>query len=154
MENASKAVMIAGGVLIAIIIISVGMYIWGIGTGAFASIEQKKAAALREEEMVKFSQYVGMLYGSEVENCIRKITDFNELNGTNIEVYISVDGDVEFNGNKNYAQWNKLFDANNASKYVLPQTYRNDQYKGQLEVDNNGNLTKIHFVVDKKSDES
>ena len=36
MENASKAVMIAGGVLIAIIVISLGMYIWGVGTGAFA----------------------------------------------------------------------------------------------------------------------
>ncbi len=153
MENASKAVMIAGGVLIAIIVISLGMYIWGIGTGAFGSVEQKRAAELKEEQMVKFSQYVGVLYGSEVENCIRRVITFNELNGTDIKVYVQgLDTKICPKGYFNVAS--DLFDENNELIYALNQLLRNDQYKGELILDDNGNITGINFSTYKASDES
>lgn len=146
MENASKAIMIAGGVLIAIIIISLGMYIWGVGTGAFGSAEQKRAAALREEQMVKFSQYVGLVYGSEVENCIRKVVTFNELNGTFIKVTIRDDSaDVE--PDQTIVSAYDVFGTNDPLVYVLSETDRNDIYKGELILKDNGDLEEVKFVL-------
>lgn len=152
MENASKAVLMAGGVLIAIIVISLGMYIWGVGTGAFGSVEQKRAAQLREEQMVKFSQYVGVLYGSEVENCIRRVLTYNELNGTDIKVYVEgLGSDICPKGFYNEAQ--DLFDTNGDLLYMLNELLRNDQYEGQLELDDYGNILAINFSKYKTSDE-
>lgn len=153
MENASKAVMIAGGVLIAIIVISLGMYIWGVGTGAFGAVEQKRAAALREEQMVKFSQYASVLYGSEVENCIRRVGNYNELNGTDIKVTVEGITDNPTLAPKGY--YNSVSDINivaeaNASyaEYKLNQLLRNDKYRGGLREDALGNLVIIFKQYD------
>lgn len=145
MENASKAVMIAGGVLIAIIVISLGMYIWGVGTGAFGSMEQKRAAALKEEEMVKFSQYVGIVYGSEVENCIRRVVTFNQLNGTDIKVYVGgLNEDICPKGYFNEPQ--DVFNDEDQLEYKLNQLLRNDKYKGELGLTDFGDIEKIIFT--------
>lgn len=152
MENASKAVMIAGGVLIAIIVISLGMYIWGVGTGAFGSVEQKRAAELKEEQMVKFSQYVGVLYGSEVENCIRRVITFNEMYGTNMKVIVTgIDTKLCPKGYFSEAQ--DLFDKNEELEYKLNQVLRNDKYMGKLDLDDLGNIDSIIFEPYKTSEE-
>ena len=58
MENASKAILIAGGVLIAIIVISIAMHIWGMGTDAFSSIEKDKSELLKLKEKYRRILYV------------------------------------------------------------------------------------------------
>ena len=108
MENASKAILIAGGVLLAIIVISICMLVISNARESFVSMEEKRQAQILQEQTIKFANYVGQkIYGTEVYNCIKRAQSYNESNPRNhiavtnnsgIDVSLVNNGTVELKG--------------------------------------------------------
>lgn len=90
MENATKALLIAGGVLIAIIILTILVKTYG-NIGAFQRQQMSQEEAEQIEEFNKdYTKYDGQyVYGTEVITIINKILDYKEKQGIEIEVKIS-----------------------------------------------------------------
>ncbi len=84
MENASKAILIAGGVLLALVVISICMLMISNAREAFMSIEERKHAQIVQEQTVKFAQYTGQIYLTEAYNCHKRVLSYNEMNNTTI----------------------------------------------------------------------
>lgn len=84
MENASKALTIAGGILIAILIIAALMTMFGSSSGMFRAEQDKKEI----EQVVAFNnQYESynkkLLRGTDVISVINKVIDNNKKYGVN-----------------------------------------------------------------------
>lgn len=78
MENASKALLIAGGVLIAVLIMGLLMYLW-LSMGNLTSESEKKKA---QEQLTAFNkQYESyqrqLLRGNDIASVINKVRDNN-----------------------------------------------------------------------------
>lgn len=89
MENASKALLMAGGVLIAIIIISLLVKTYG-NIGAFQKQQISAEEAERIEEYNKaYTKYLNQyVYGTEVITVINKSINDSQKMGFNIYVYV------------------------------------------------------------------
>lgn len=88
MENATKALLMAGGVLIAIIIITLLVKTYG-NIGAF----QRQKLSLEEVEKIEqfnkdYTKYDGQyVYGTEVITVINRATN-EKNNGINIDIFV------------------------------------------------------------------
>lgn len=83
MENASKALIIAGAILISILLISVGIMIFNSSSGLFSSAQ----SSMSDQEMKMFNQKFTMyqgnrVSGSSVKQLMRDI-DANNANNEN-----------------------------------------------------------------------
>ena len=100
MENASKALIIAGGILIAILILSMGVYLFSTYGQIGGSYEKKQA----KEELDKFNSIFTKFEGrtditvQEIVTLANFVREYNEengrtaANGTNIKVcYNTID---------------------------------------------------------------
>lgn len=80
MENASKALLIAGGILMAVLIIGLLMYVW-ISVGDYTS--QAEDQKLKEQLTAFNKQYEAyqrqILRGSDIASVINKIRDNNKM---------------------------------------------------------------------------
>lgn len=90
MENATKALLIAGGVLIAIIILTILVRTYG-NIGAFQRQQMSQEEAEQIEEFNKdYTKYDGQyVYGTEVITIINKTLDYKEKQGVDIQVNIT-----------------------------------------------------------------
>ena len=82
MENASKALLIAGSILIVILLIAVGMMVFG---GAQSNIEGSIASMSSQEKEAFNNQYLmynGKQKGSSVKSMINKVIANNSNEGT------------------------------------------------------------------------
>ncbi len=102
MENASKALLMAGSVLIALIVISLLV----MSFTSLRSLRQTEEGLTREEQATQFnSQYEAYsrnLYGSEILSIVNKIDDYNKIEAENegytrIEIYINIKSDLNSN---------------------------------------------------------
>lgn len=96
MENATKALMIAGAVLIAIMIIGIGMMIYqnasGTINGAMSSVDQISIDSFNSDIL----PFEGDQKGTQVKSLITKVITLNSTNkDINPEKIISVDGKTE-----------------------------------------------------------
>lgn len=87
MENASKALIIAAAILIAIVLITLGVYVIGVGQ------DQIKNSGMSDIEITtfnqKFTKYEGTRNGSEIKTLIQEVntsnvSDKREGNGRSI----------------------------------------------------------------------
>lgn len=103
MENASKALIMAGGVLISLIIIGV-LVVFFNNLSEWKNIEQSSE---KTEQIVEFNKqydaYARDVYGSELLSIVNKINDYNKRESNNkgyakieLEVQISYDMDKNF----------------------------------------------------------
>lgn len=78
MENASKALIIAGAILLSILIIGLGMFIYQQASGAMSGInmDSRKAEAYNAE----FKQYEGTISGSNARALYSNIENHNRVN--------------------------------------------------------------------------
>ena len=89
MENATKALLMAGGVLIAIIIITLLVKTYG-SIGAF----QRQQMSIKEAEQIEefnknYTKYEGQyVYGTEVITVINRAINDSQKMGLNIYVYV------------------------------------------------------------------
>ena len=87
MENASKALVIAGAILISILLISIGLVVFNSAKGVVDQGTQ--ASKLMEAEVYNsnFTKYCGdKVLGSSVINLQNFVNSYNSANGTTIEV--------------------------------------------------------------------
>lgn len=113
-------------------LISIGVYIWNTGRGSSVAAEQRRIAAIVQEQNTKFSQYIGEIYGSEVENCIRRVVSYNNNNaGNKITVIVTRKGGspVEY---KFDADVVNDITATNIVKGNIPDTVRNNLFTGTI----------------------
>lgn len=92
MENASKALIIAGAILLSILIIGIGMFIYQQATEAIegANMSSEQIAAYNAE----FSNYEGTQSGSSVRALCDRIRNHNSANqeDTSRQIGISYEG--------------------------------------------------------------
>lgn len=100
MENASKALMIAGSVLIALLVISLLVFF-------FSSMRNLQGISQSGEELeqsVEFNKqydvYARNIYGSEILSIANKIADYNKREADNkgytkIELYVEIGEDMD-----------------------------------------------------------
>lgn len=91
MENASKALIIAGAILLAILIIGLGMFIYQKAAGAMdtSTIDQQKVQAYN----TPYEQYFGTnVSGSNVKALIDAINTHNVSVGSDDSLKINVNG--------------------------------------------------------------
>ena len=91
MENATKALIIAGSILISVIVISLLMMTFG-KIGTFQKNQRTEEEAEQIEEFNKdYTKYDGQyVYGTEVITIINKTLDYKEKQGVDIQVNITV----------------------------------------------------------------
>lgn len=89
MENATKALLIAGGVLITVLILSAGVYLYT----AFSNQSKEYSAIISETELQKFNSKFDIYVGRQEVSAQEVATIVNlskEYNGqVNIEIYNS-----------------------------------------------------------------
>lgn len=91
MENASKALIIAGAILLAISIIGIGMYVFQQAQGAMSGVgmDSEKAAAYNQ----KFDSYVGTtVKGTEVRALYDVVRNHNVSNQADESLLVSING--------------------------------------------------------------
>lgn len=77
MENATKALLIAGSVLIAIVLIAVGIKILGSTSGVTDEVDQVSKSMETTMFNSQFTQYEGRQKGSAVKTLLTKIANYN-----------------------------------------------------------------------------
>ena len=76
MENASKALIIAGAILLSILIIALGVFVFNQAKGAVSSVGLDSQAI--EAFNGQFSQYEGRQSGSTLKSLIQKVNSYNK----------------------------------------------------------------------------
>ena len=88
MENASKALIIAGAILLAILIISLGIFVYRQASGAINSggMDEVQLATFN----AKFRQYEGTQTGSVVKDLINTVLTNNNAEEASEDTYVDV----------------------------------------------------------------
>lgn len=91
MENASKALLIAGAILICILLIAIGMYIYNSAQGTIKTAAGQMGQQEKEMYNAKVSKYIGdSKKGSDVKLLIEEIVSNNNQNVGESGKFISV----------------------------------------------------------------
>lgn len=115
MENASKALLFAAGILIAIILISVAVYIVSMSQEATKGVGSTMSEMQLMQFNQKFTTYEGVRTGSQIKSLVEAINASNvENEGTDLIVEISGDG-IDTAGAPN----NNKFTGGTAKKYKV-----------------------------------
>lgn len=92
MENASKALIIAGAILLSILIIGLGMFIYQQAAGAMdgANLDPQKANAYNQE----FMSYAGTISGANARSLYSTIASHNrvKVDDYSQQVTLTIDG--------------------------------------------------------------
>lgn len=166
MENASKALIMAGSVLLAMIVISLLVIFFGNLRG----LKQTELTAEQIEQMQNINQeyeiYKKDIYGSEVLSLTNKISDYKkrkvEIEGyPDIELYVTISQDIDseyFKAKKDpytakelKAEIEKLEKkAKNETKYksIITEVKSRIFKLKKFEYDNNtGNIKELHYEL-------
>ena len=87
MENASKALIIAGAILLSILIIGLGVYIFGVARGALGNVnlDPQKVSAYNSD----FDQYQGTQSGTNARALYQSIQSHNRVNQDDTSLQIA-----------------------------------------------------------------
>ena len=136
MENASKALLFAAGILIAIILISVAVYIVSMGTNATDSVGQVMGDLETSTFNSKITNYEGRQTGSKVKSLLQIVNSVNkDATNTGVSIEISADSSVVTGS----ADGSYKFVGGNAKRYTV--TIPDDGYTGGL-------VSKINIAVE------
>ena len=120
MENASKALIIAGAILLSILIIALGVFIFNQAKGAVGKVNlsEQEVAAFNS----KFEQYKGRQLGSNVKALI---SDAKTYNDTADEDYVKVTLDSVGSGKGSFVQTKPTVypTVSAGSKYIISYDY-------------------------------
>ena len=91
MENASKALLIAGAILICILLIAIGMYVYNAASETINSAASKMSQQDKDIYNSDVKQYEGAtVKGSEIKSMIETITSKNQGNVNQSGKFISI----------------------------------------------------------------
>lgn len=88
MENASKALLMAGGILIAMLILAMGVTLFATYSGIIGSYDQTQEANEITKFNSNFIKFVGRkdITAQEIVTLANFVRYYNEQNGTNIKI--------------------------------------------------------------------
>lgn len=88
MENASKALIIAGAILLSILIISLGIFIFQQASGVIsgAGMTEAQISAFNQ----KFTKYQGKRKGSEIRSMVQEVMSNNNSDEASDETMVSI----------------------------------------------------------------
>lgn len=120
MENASKALIIAAAILIAIVLISLGVYVIGVGQ------DQIKNGGMSDIEITtfnqKFTRYDGHQKGSVIRTMVQEVMANNNSDQASEETRVQITGAVTLAADSN-AQ--PTINIQNTRTYDVTFTYEN-----------------------------
>ena len=92
MENASKALIIAGAILLSIAIIGIGMYVYNMAAGTIegANMSQQQVTAYNSE----FTKYEGVHTGATVKTLFDSVISHNTANSDDTSKQIAIKNTV------------------------------------------------------------
>lgn len=126
MENASKALIMVGGVLITVLVISLAMYMITSARGVADASEKRLLDSQKVAFNSFFEYYPNEIRGIDVYNIIGKIDDINDD--------ISALGNVTYNNGT-------------VTKAMVTQTEDfDDKYQYSYEYDSNGLVKSVTFT--------
>lgn len=96
MENASKALVIAGAILISILLISIGVFIINSISSTQAQMEDTMDTQARDTFNSVYTAYVGTQSGSNVKSLLNKVATNNSK--TDAAHKISINNDIVDSG--------------------------------------------------------
>lgn len=136
MENASKAILIAGAILLTMAIIGVGMVIFSKAGGAVGEMGNDISGFSVTAHNNKFNMYVGKVTGSQVLECAQKALTTNQNENIQSQfkvVRVTLDG----------ADMVK----STSTSYTTPANFNiNKKYNGSISYDGNGIINLIAFT--------
>lgn len=135
MENVSKALMIAGGMLIAIMVISLIIVLWNQMSGYFA--EQHSATIVEQiaEFNAQFENYNGKsIRGSELISMMNKVVDYNHTY-SDMENYDRIIIEIELKGHQDD------FKYNSSDTNIISTTSTLSNQAGDTNIENISNLS-------------
>ena len=116
MENASKALLFAAGILIAIILISVAVYIVSMANESTKNVGSTMTDMEISAFNSKFTTYEGLRTGSQVKSLVEAVNTSNANNaGTDLEVSMNETPKIITKD----TQGNYKFDGGSAKKYQV-----------------------------------
>ena len=78
MDNASKALIMAGAILIAVALVGVGVYLYSSAASQVDNASSQLSASEIQLKNSEFEQFVGAsVKGTEVQQLVRKVNTFN-----------------------------------------------------------------------------
>lgn len=148
MENASKALLIAGAIIITLGIISIAVMIYSGARGLVSNSNIDSTVVTAHN--ARFSEYIGDFNGSQVKTCISTVLANNYNEGTLPEYKVEVsvkEGNViteyvKFDDPSNKVGSGKKQVCDNISTNIKS----NNSYSGDVEYSPNGVITKIEFT--------
>lgn len=125
MENASKALIIAGAILLSILIIAIGIYIFNQANTTITSSMSSMSTQEKDAFNNEFTTYQGQQKGSNVKALLSKVASnlgtFKEEKDKIPVVMLMTKGDAATqleNSGANFFQTLNYADTDNASKYT------------------------------------
>ncbi len=143
MENASKALIIAGAILLSILIIGLGMYIYQQANSATqgTNLDPTKAQAYNGE----FLQYEGVRTGTDVKALVSAISNHNRVNADDVSRLILIDEKSDAD---------EVIDPTweNVDENKTPAYYKSGlTYKVSFSYNTSGYITVAHIVQQGKN---
>lgn len=149
MENASQALIIGGTILIAIIVLSMGVYLFTNATKVGESYQQAQEVTELARFNARFTAFEGRedITAQEIVTLANYVKNYNEQNGTNIEVFVGGTNFIVFHPNPEdkitFVQSNAPYDDGSGNTLlrrfkcedITPADY------------NNGRVSKITFTA-------
>lgn len=135
MENASKAILIAGSVLLVMAVIGIGMVIYSQTSGTIDNMGTEIDSFAVSAHNNKFTNYVGNVTGTQVLECIQKALTTNS----------NADLDAKFKPVVVKLSGSEVVNASTTS-YKAPSTFKTSKkYTGSVTYDVNGVIKTIEF---------
>ena len=132
MENASKALIIAGAILISILIIAIGMYIYTNSTGSITDAMSSMDTQAIEAFTANWTNYEGTMTGSQIKAMISKLIGNAKSNEEEQEKVVGLSCEARSSGNAT----NVVYDGSNLNTFIgsLNTVYNNVQARHQYTV--------------------
>ena len=136
MENAAKALSIAGGILIAVMLAVLVYYVF-THWGESQRIKQEDVEVQKVEDFNKsYLSYEKVLYGSELLGLVNKMSDYNISDDVKYSGYSKMNLSMEITdkttGNLFSNGTYSLSSISNAINTVMNKTVNSSKYKGQI----------------------
>lgn len=135
MENSSKAILIAGAILLTMAIIGIGMLIFSQTNTTIDNMGNDIDGMAVTAHNTKFNNYIGEISGRQVMECVQKALQINsseEIDDVFKGITVSLDG----------------FDivVHDSDAYTIPSTFKtNDIYYSKVQYDDNGIIKAIEI---------
>ena len=144
MENISKALMIAGGILIVIMVVSLVVVLWHQMSGYFEEQHNATIVEQNAEFNAQFENYNGKsIRGNELISVMNKVVDYNRTY-SDMENYDRIIIEIELNGHQSD------FKYNSSDNNIISNSSMLSNHAGDNVIENISNLSN-KLVSDAKS---